>query len=184
VNDLYQAFLRYAPDQAGWDFWTGQVGSKWQNRQGVMEAFIGAGLLQDRSRQCITGNIRALLDLGADVNRANEFGDTAVSLAAGWDTVTLTQLLQKKANPNINRKDGETALTIASRLGHDEAVRILLAGSADPDKKNAGGKAALMLAEEELRFNKSMNVAVRRRLSRITILLRQASRIGSNSPSR
>jgi len=43
VYDLYQAFLRYAPDQAGWDWWTGQVGASWQNKQAVMDAFINAG---------------------------------------------------------------------------------------------------------------------------------------------
>ncbi len=43
VYDLYQAFLRYAPDQGGWDWWTSQVGSNWQNKQGVMDAFINAG---------------------------------------------------------------------------------------------------------------------------------------------
>jgi ankyrin repeat protein len=125
-------------------------------------------------------NIRALLDHGADVNRACHSGDSALTVAAGWDDkVTLELLLQRKANPNISRNDGETALTIASKLGHDEAVRILLAGSADPDKKNAEGKTALTLAEEELRFNKSANASVRRRLRRIIILLRQA-RVGSN----
>jgi len=43
VYDLYQAFLRYAPDQAGWDWWTGQVGANWQNKQSVMDAFINLG---------------------------------------------------------------------------------------------------------------------------------------------
>jgi RHS repeat-associated protein len=43
VYDLYQAFLQRAPDQAGWDFWTGQVGTSWQNKQAVMDAFINAG---------------------------------------------------------------------------------------------------------------------------------------------
>jgi RHS repeat-associated protein len=43
VYDLYQAFLPYAPDQGGWDWWTSQVGSNWQNKQTVLDAFINAG---------------------------------------------------------------------------------------------------------------------------------------------
>ena len=46
VHDLYLSFLRYEPDQAGWDWWTSQVGpanNPWQNKQAVMDAFINAG---------------------------------------------------------------------------------------------------------------------------------------------
>src|SRR5258708_38929850 len=43
VYDLYQAFLQYAPDQAGWDYWINQVGGNWQNKQWVMDQFINAG---------------------------------------------------------------------------------------------------------------------------------------------
>jgi len=43
VRDLYLAFLHYEPDQGGWDWWTGQVGTSWQNKQAVMDAFINAG---------------------------------------------------------------------------------------------------------------------------------------------
>ena len=43
VHDLYLAFLRYEPDQAGWDWWTSQVGTNWQNKASVMDAFANAG---------------------------------------------------------------------------------------------------------------------------------------------
>jgi ankyrin repeat protein len=120
-------------------------------------------------------NIRALLARGADVNRTNHFGDTAIMVAAGWDdTVTIKLLLQKKAEPNIKRNDGGTALMIASKLGHDEAVQVLLVGGANPHDKNGEGKTALTLAEEELRTNKSVNISVKRKLTRIISLLRQA----------
>src|SRR5258708_8563820 len=49
VYDLYQAFLQYAPDQQGWDFWTGQVGTSWQNKQSVMDQFINAGPYAQRA---------------------------------------------------------------------------------------------------------------------------------------
>ena len=53
----------------------------------------------------------ALLDAGADVNRADANGVTPLMMAAGYgynDTVKL--LLQRKADPTVKRPNGETAL--------------------------------------------------------------------------
>jgi ankyrin repeat protein len=120
-------------------------------------------------------NIKALLAYDVDVNHANTFGDTAVSLAAGWDdSETLQLLLRKKAAPNTKRKDGQTPLMIGAKLGHDEVVRILLAAGANPKEEDDTGKTALMLAREELMSNKSLNALVKRRLGKIIDLLRAA----------
>ena len=56
-------------------------------------------------------SIVALLDAGADVNRADEKGITQLMMAAGYgydDTVQL--LLKRKADASIKRPNGETAL--------------------------------------------------------------------------
>lgn len=53
----------------------------------------------------------ALIDAGADVNRADERGVTPLMMAAGYgydDTVQL--LLQHHADPRLKRPNGETAL--------------------------------------------------------------------------
>ena len=56
-------------------------------------------------------SLAALIDAGADVNRADEQGVTPLMMAAGYgydDTVRL--LLQRHADARVKRSNGETAL--------------------------------------------------------------------------
>jgi hypothetical protein len=56
-------------------------------------------------------SVSALLDAGADVNRADHEGITPLMMAAGYgydDTVRL--LLERKADARLKRRNGETAL--------------------------------------------------------------------------
>jgi serine/threonine-protein phosphatase 6 regulatory ankyrin repeat subunit B len=55
-------------------------------------------------------------------------------------------LLEKGANPDLQGKNGYTALMVASMNGHTDIVTELLNKSANPDLKNAEGKTALDLA--------------------------------------
>ena len=71
----------------------------------------------------------------------------------GWTALMIAShsevvqiLLKGGANPNIQEKDGWTALMTASQNGHSEVVQILLKGGADPNIQRVEGKAALMLA--------------------------------------
>jgi RHS repeat-associated protein len=47
VRRLYETFLRFAPDQPGWDYWVGEL--KGQGRNGVLEAFMDAGAYREQS---------------------------------------------------------------------------------------------------------------------------------------
>ena len=55
-------------------------------------------------------------------------------------------LLKSGANPNIQNKDKNTALILASRYNRIENVRLLLENSADPNIKNKENKTALTYA--------------------------------------
>ena len=82
-------------------------------------------------RQC--GDIRELLDAGADPNTATPGGETALMTAARTgkaDAVTL--LLDRGAN--VNAKDAahaQTALMWAVLENHADIVKLLLARGAD-----------------------------------------------------
>ena len=72
----------------------------------------------------INGGDRALeaarlaLDLGADINAANEAGDTALHRAAAKGSTKLVEfLVERGARLDVENKRGQTPLAIASRSG-------------------------------------------------------------------
>jgi len=58
-------------------------------------------------------------------------------------------LLNARANPNITDKYGRTALMQASRYGHEDIVKMLLAAEADPNLAEVTGDTALIVASRE-----------------------------------
>ena len=96
------------------------------------------------------------LERGADVNHnANKYGLAPLHLAAigGHDDVC-TRLLEKGAVPGAKDKRGRTALTYATRLGHDTVRRRLAAagrGGAAPAVTLAAG-AKLSTSDRVLPF--------------------------------
>ncbi|XP_040917123.1 ankyrin repeat domain-containing protein 34B [Toxotes jaculatrix] len=100
--------------------------------------------------------VRLLVEGGAQVNRRNPRGETALLAAckalrgepAGPETVKLlTYLLQNKANPNAQDCAGRTALMYAcmERAGAQVASTLLSAG-ADPSMEDYSGASALVYA--------------------------------------
>jgi ankyrin repeat protein len=89
-----------------------------------------------------------LIQAKANVNAANEYGATALSVAcASGNMPLITLLLDAKADPNAPLLSGETPLMTASDKGHVDAVRALLAHGADVNlKERKGGQTALMWA--------------------------------------
>ena len=58
-------------------------------------------------------------------------------------------LVKRGADPNIQKKDGATALMYASQNGHSEVVQILVKGGADPNIQMADGATALIFASRD-----------------------------------
>lgn len=82
-----------------------------------------------------TDALKALIEHGVDVNRANEYGCTALMIAAfyGRDDVIKT-LLDNGADVNRVDRDGNTALMLAIREGKTDAIKILLEHGANTDR--------------------------------------------------
>lgn len=70
--------------------------------------------------------VKTLLENGANVNHANQFGYTALMWAANNGHLEIVKtLLANGANIKAVNKYGETALTLAKSNGHLEIVKIL-----------------------------------------------------------
>lgn len=71
--------------------------------------------------------VRALIEAGADVGKASDFGLTPVYIAAkeGYEAV-VRLLIEAGADVNKAHNDGRTPLYQAAEEGHDAVARILV----------------------------------------------------------
>ena len=73
-----------------------------------------------------------LIDAGADVNKANYYGVTALYIAArAGDAVATQMLLAAGADANAALPAGETVLMTAAKAGNADVVRALLTGGVE-----------------------------------------------------
>jgi ankyrin repeat protein len=87
------------------------------------------------------------LNRGIEINVTDEYGQTALMLAADQGHVdTAKIILQHGARLNLQNKRGGTALMFASFNGHLEIVTELLKAGADVNIKSKNGATALMQA--------------------------------------
>ena len=94
--------------------------------------------------------VQTLLSHGADVNKSDMFGWTALFVAAEQGNVEVVQaLLSHGAEVNKSDKDGWTALFLAAEQGNVEVVRALLSHGADVSKEDRHGKTALFTAARQ-----------------------------------
>lgn len=86
---------------------------------------------------------------GADLDRANRFGETALMLAA-WKnrSQAVRWLLERGARPNRAERQW-TALHYASFAGHAGLVDTLLAAGADINARSTNGSTVVMMAARE-----------------------------------
>ena len=91
--------------------------------------------------------IKALLDLGVDVNYEGSSGCTALHLATDCSHEAVVRvLLDNGANPNAKSSEGRTPLHSAARTGHTAVVRVLLEKGVDVRAKDPTGSTALHIA--------------------------------------
>lgn len=94
-----------------------------------------------------------LIHAGANVNAANTYGVTPLSLACSNGSAAMVgKLLAAGADPNLGlAQTGETPLMTCSLHGVVEAVKLLLAHGANPDvRETHRGHTALMWASASL----------------------------------
>jgi ankyrin repeat protein len=91
--------------------------------------------------------IKALLDLGVDINYEGSSGCTALHLATdcGHEAVVRV-LIDNGADPKAKSSEGRTPLHRAARAGHTAVVRLLLERGADVEAKDPSGSTALHIA--------------------------------------
>jgi ankyrin repeat protein len=92
-----------------------------------------------------------LLKAGAKVDTANEYGITALALAATNGNVRVIRLLlDAGADVFGSVRSGETPLMLAARSGKVDAVKALLTAGSEIDAKESwNGQTALMWAAAE-----------------------------------
>jgi hypothetical protein len=95
--------------------------------------------------------VTVLINSGADVNAANQYGETALILVAksvqtATATATALALIAAGADVHAANKMGNTALSTAAAYGHAAIVTALIAASANVNTANQKGWTALMEA--------------------------------------
>jgi ankyrin repeat protein len=92
--------------------------------------------------------VKRLIDAGADVTLANDYGASPMTLASEiGHTEILSLLLEAGADADSPNPEGQTALMAVARTGSTPAARLLLDHGATVDaRENWGGQSALMWA--------------------------------------
>lgn len=94
--------------------------------------------------------IRVLLHAGANINRQNRDGETALMYLSGQaSTDTARDLIKAGADLELKDDDGETALMAAARLDNTGSLKALIDAGAQLEAKDEKGQTALMLAARE-----------------------------------
>ena len=102
------------------------------------------------ARQGDLARLKSLLDSGADPNRRDANGRTAlVEAVAGGQAAAARALLAAGAHPNLTSSGGRTPLIEAAIGGHVEIARLLIAAGADVNLAERGAGSALEAAERE-----------------------------------
>ena len=95
--------------------------------------------------------MKLLISKGADVERVDNLGRTALHIAAWFGNLpSLEALLDKsKSQINLQDKSGNTALHLACQNNHKDTVSVLLRQGANTKIKNLIGQTVLNIAEAD-----------------------------------
>ena len=88
----------------------------------------------------------ALLVLFGSLHARGQAYNELLKAVNGGDVKTVADFLDKGLDPNTTDREGFTLLMTASRLGHLELVKLLIARKASVTRQSAQGDTALMLA--------------------------------------
>lgn len=89
--------------------------------------------------------MKAHIAAGSDLNAKDEYGSTAMNIAATFDKPEIAKLLiVGGADLAVTSPDGTTPLHTAAFLCRTEIVKMLLVGGADTELKNSFGATPLM----------------------------------------
>ena len=100
--------------------------------------------------------VQLLLNGGADPNKTNYAGWTALHSAAMYGYSEMAQLLMEQgAEPDNNARYGSTPLHTAVWSGQTGTLKELLKGGADPNKAKQDGETPLHMAAQNLTLYKS-----------------------------
>lgn len=89
--------------------------------------------------------MKAHIAAGSDLNVKDEYGSTALNIAATFGKKDIAKLLiEGGADLSVTAPDGATVLHTATFLCRTEIVKMLLKGGADAEIKNSYGATPLM----------------------------------------
>lgn len=109
----------------------------------IVELFKNVSALVDAATKGNNQMLTELIDKGTPVNGLDQFGNSPLHAACyGGKIDTVKLLLEKGANPNIKKSDGETTLSLATGQKHTEIVALLNAAIAKQPKGTATPPAA------------------------------------------
>jgi hypothetical protein len=94
--------------------------------------------------------VKLLLRNGADTERRDKEGDSALIIACARGYLEISKLLMNSEAINVNATNNQktTPLIAAARNGHSAIVKLLIANGADISSSDWEGKTALTSALE------------------------------------
>ncbi|MBG88468.1 MAG: hypothetical protein CMO80_16430 [Verrucomicrobiales bacterium] len=111
--------------------------------------WYGARPIAEAARHGQTEACALLLEMGADIDEAANFGWTALHEAVGnGHPLTAKYLLGKGANRDARNSAGDTALHLAIKRGNRALAKLLLKAGASPDIRDNQGKTAADIARQ------------------------------------
>lgn len=106
----------------------------------------GTSIVFEAANRDAAAPLQALLKAGADIDAANDKGETALLYSASMGRKVTPLLIQAGANVNAKNKDGLTPLIASAENGELESIRLLIGAKANVNAADHSGRTALLNA--------------------------------------